>query len=274
MGGVVLGCALLLPESGLLLGAAILLSLISLLDDWRGLPVTLRFIAHFAIAAAFSFLGLPALQSLLAIVIVLAIVWMTNLYNFMDGSDGLAGGMTVFGFAALAIAAYLSGELTLASIAASIAGAAAAFLWFNFHPARIFMGDSGSVPLGFLAAALSLVGWDREAWPIWFPVLVFSPFIVDATVTLFRRALRREKVWRAHKEHYYQRLVRMGFGHRGTAFMEYALMGAVAASALIAREADRRTQILILAGWCAIYAVIMALIDQRWRNHLLSHPNA
>jgi UDP-N-acetylmuramyl pentapeptide phosphotransferase/UDP-N-acetylglucosamine-1-phosphate transferase len=274
MAGIGVAFVLLLAESRLALGGAALLCLVSFLDDWRGLPIVLRFIAHFAIAAAFIFLALPALHPVSTTAIVLAIVWMTNLYNFMDGSDGLAGGMTVFGFAALALATYLSGELILTSMAASVAAAAAAFLWFNFHPARIFMGDAGSVPLGFLAAALAVLGWDRGAWPVWFPVLVFSPFIVDATVTLFRRALRGEKVWRAHKEHYYQRLVRMGFGHRNTALMEYVLMGSVAGTALLAREANQAVQLLTLAVWFGVYAAIMAIIDRRWRAHLLSHPNA
>jgi UDP-N-acetylmuramyl pentapeptide phosphotransferase/UDP-N-acetylglucosamine-1-phosphate transferase len=100
-------------------------------------------------------------------------------------------------------------------VCAGVAAAAAGFLCFNFHPARIFMGDVGSVPLGFTAGALGLVGWRSGAWPLWFPLLVFAPFILDATVTLLRRALRGEKVWQAHRSHYYQRMVQMGLGHRG-----------------------------------------------------------
>lgn len=274
MAGVTLGLGSLLPGSALALIGALALCTVSSLDDWRGLPIAVRFGAHVIVAAAFIMLSAPGLHPLGFVAAVLAIVWMTNLYNFMDGSDGLAGGMTVFGFAALALAAHFSGALTLALMAAIVAAAAAAFLWFNFHPARIFMGDAGSVPLGFLAAALAVLGWDRGAWPVWFPVLVFSPFIVDATVTLFRRAARGEKVWRAHKEHYYQRLVRMGFGHRDTALMEYVLMGSVAGTALLAREANQAMQLLMLAAWFGVYAALMARIDRRWRAHLLSHPNA
>jgi UDP-GlcNAc:undecaprenyl-phosphate/decaprenyl-phosphate GlcNAc-1-phosphate transferase len=274
MAGVSLGLGSLLPGSALALIGALVLCTVSFLDDWRGLPIAVRFGAHVIFAAAFVMLSAPGLHPLGFVAAVLAIVWMTNLYNFMDGSDGLAGGMAVFGFGALAVAAHFSDELTLALMAATVAAAALAFLWFNFHPARIFMGDAGSVPLGFLAAALAILGWDRGVWPIWFPILVFSPFIVDATVTLFRRAVRGERVWRAHKSHYYQRLVRMGFGHRNTALMEYGLMMAAAVSALFAREASHAVQIFTLASWCVIYAVIMALIDRRWRAHLLSHPNA
>ena len=148
--------------------------------------------------------------------LALAVAWITNLYNFMDGSDGLAGGMSVAGFGAYSIAAWLAGDAATGALCAAISGASVAFLLHNFYPARIFMGDVGSIPLGFLAAALGIVGWRNDAWPLWFPLLVFGPFIGDATVTFFKRVARRERVWRAHREHYYQRMVRMGFGHRGT----------------------------------------------------------
>ena len=90
------------------------------------------------------------------------------------------------------------------------AAAAGGYLLFNFPPARIFMGDAGSSLLGYLAAALSLWASQAGYFPIWIAVLVFSPFIVDATYTLFRRLLRRERVWEAHKSHCYQRLVELG----------------------------------------------------------------
>lgn len=91
-----------------------------------------------------------------------------------------------------------------------IAAAFAGFLIFNFPPARIFMGDTGSSTLGLLAATLSLWGARDGVFPVWIAVLVFSPFIVDATVTLFWRLLRHEKIWQAHKAHYYQQLVQTG----------------------------------------------------------------
>jgi UDP-N-acetylmuramyl pentapeptide phosphotransferase/UDP-N-acetylglucosamine-1-phosphate transferase len=107
---------------------------------------------------------------------------------------------------------------------ASIASAAGAFLLFNFHPARIFLGDTGSTTFGFLAVAIGLLGWRDGVWSIWFPVLVFSPFIVDATATLLRRGLQGERFWLAHRTHYYQRLILSGWSHRKTALVEYGLM--------------------------------------------------
>jgi UDP-N-acetylmuramyl pentapeptide phosphotransferase/UDP-N-acetylglucosamine-1-phosphate transferase len=198
---------------------------------------------------------------------------MTNLYNFMDGSDGLAGGMALFGFSTYAAAAAFGGAPDVVLLSLCLAAAAAAFLAFNFHPARIFMGDVGSIPLGFLAGSLGLLGWDRNIWPLWFPLLVFSPFIVDASVTLARRALRGERVWQAHRDHYYQRMVRSGLGHAGTALRWYAVMAAAGASSLLALFAPQHLQYLALLAWLSIYLCAGWLIDRRWRNHLNESAN-
>ena len=94
------------------------------------------------------------------------------------------------------------------------------------------MGDVGSIPLGFVAAAIGVYGWYSAIWPAWLPLLAFSAFIVDTTLTLAQRAARGEHLWQAHRKHYCQRLVRMGLGHRRTALAEYVLMAATGISAL------------------------------------------
>jgi UDP-N-acetylmuramyl pentapeptide phosphotransferase/UDP-N-acetylglucosamine-1-phosphate transferase len=185
----------------------------------------------------------------------------------MDGSDGLAGGMAMIGFSVYAIAALVADAPSLAQACLAIAGAAAVFLRYNFHPARVFLGDAGSVPIGFLAAALGAHGWSAAIWPAWFPVFVFSPFIIDASVTLVRRALRREKVWRAHKEHYYQRLVRLGWGHRRTAFAEYLLMAGCGAAALVALKLPETIQTVVLVTVLVTYWVLMQWLDHSWSRH-------
>jgi UDP-N-acetylmuramyl pentapeptide phosphotransferase/UDP-N-acetylglucosamine-1-phosphate transferase len=192
---------------------------------------------------------------------------MGNLYYFMDGSDGLAGGMAVFGFGAFAWAAAMGGEAGLAVLCAGVAAAAAGFLCFNFHPARIFMGDVGSVPLGFLAGALGVAGWRAGAWPLWFPLLVFAPFILDATATLLRRALRGEKVWQAHRTHYYQRMVQMGLGHRGTALRAYGLMAGCGAAAVVALTAGFSLQCIIITMCITVHFFVAYRIDRAWRRH-------
>jgi UDP-N-acetylmuramyl pentapeptide phosphotransferase/UDP-N-acetylglucosamine-1-phosphate transferase len=198
---------------------------------------------------------------------------MINVYNFMDGSDGLAGGMALFGFGFYGGAAWLAGDSAFASVNFAVAAAAAGFLFFNFHPARIFMGDAGSVTLGFLVAALGLLGWQQGHWPAWFPVLVFSPFIVDASLTLARRLLRGEKVWQAHREHYYQRLVRMGYGHRVTALLEYVLMLLAGLSALWGLQQGERHRLGLLWLWASTYLVLMVVVDAHWTRFIQRTSN-
>ena len=265
--GVAVACALAQPGVAVTLGAALALAAVSFADDLLGLPTLARLAAHLAAASAVIAFELGYSEPVLFTLFLFAIAWYTNLYNFMDGSDGLAGGMAVIGFGAYAIAAHLSGAGPFAALCASVAAAAAGFLVFNLPPARLFMGDAGSVPLGFLAGALGVVGWSRGFWPIWFPLLVFAPFVCDATLTLLRRALRRERVWQAHRDHYYQRLVRMGFGHRGTALVEYAVMAGCAAIALLARREPSTVQAGALALAAALLIAIAFWVDLRWARH-------
>jgi len=249
---------------GAILAAAGGLAVLSLADDLHTLPTLLRLAAHLAAAGAALSLGIGIAEPLPFAVLLLAIAWSANLYNFMDGSDGLAGGMAVFGFGAYAWAAHQAGHGALATASGSIAAASLAFLLVNFHPARLFMGDAGSVPLGFLAGALGVLGWREGAWPLWFPALVFAPFACDATLTLLKRLLRRDRVWLAHKDHYYQRLVRMGYGHRATAWIEYAAMAACASLALFARTAEAGVQIGVLCAATLGLSAIALWIDVRW----------
>ena len=249
---------------GSILAIAGALAVISLADDIRTLPALLRLAAHFAAAGAALGLGIGVAEPMLFALLLLAIAWFANLYNFMDGSDGLAGGMTVLGFGTYAWVAQQAGHGALATASIGIAVATAAFLAVNFHPARLFMGDVGSVPLGFLAAALGVLGWRDGIWPLWFPVLVFAPFVCDATLTLVKRLLRREKVWEPHKDHYYQRLVRMGFGHRATALIEYGAMAGCAATAILFRAAQPAFQAAALGTAAIVLAAIAVWIDARW----------
>jgi UDP-N-acetylmuramyl pentapeptide phosphotransferase/UDP-N-acetylglucosamine-1-phosphate transferase len=266
LAGVLLAFALLRAEPVLAALVAVL-TVISYLDDRSHLPIALRFGAHAVAAAVFVFTTAPDVHPAWQAVLALATMWVTNLYNFMDGSDGLAGGMALFGFGAYALAAWLAGDAVFVVVAASIAAAAAAFLVFNFPPAKVFMGDAGSIPLGFLAATLGILGWWAGHWPLWFPVLVFSPFIIDASLTLARRLLRGERVWHAHRTHYYQRLVQLGWGHRNTALAEYGLMAACGALGLWALEQPPAIQWAAVGAAIVAYLVLAALVDVAWRRH-------
>lgn len=250
----------------IVLACAAALCVLSARDDVRSLPVEVRLPAHLA-AAAIAVLALEAPSSWSwwqPLIAVLAIGWMANLFNFMDGTDGLAAGMAIVGFGAFAVAAESAHSTPLAWASAALAAAACGFLAHNFPPARVFMGDAGSIPLGFLAGALGLLGVAAGAWEWWFPVLVFSPFIVDASVTLLRRMARREKFWRAHRDHYYQRAALAGVSRRNLAACGYALMIAVAASALVARGQDAPVRWAIIFGWLVAYALLIALCTRRF----------
>jgi len=242
-------------------GAFLAVALVSIIDDLRGLSPLARILVHL-IATVVLVEGLIGEWGWMALFFVLAVIWMINLYNFMDGMDGFAGGMALIGFTFLATAGYLSGHEAFAVYAMAVGASAAGFLLFNFPPAKLFMGDAGSTALGALAAALSLWGVHDGIFELWFPLLVFSPFVVDATVTLLRRLLRGEKVWQAHREHYYQRLALAGWGHRRTVMAEYVLMLATGSSAVALLHWEQAAP-YGLAAWTVIY-VLLAYRSERF----------
>lgn len=243
----------------------VILTAISFADDVRGVPVPVRLGVHLLTAGACAASLMAQDHGVLAIAVAtLGIAWMMNLFNFMDGSDGLAGGMTTIGFSVYGLAAWTAGSTAFALMNFSVAAAAAGFLVFNFHPARIFLGDVGAVPLGFLAAVFGLIGWLQRDWLWWFPLLVFSPFIVDASATLARRLLRHERVWEAHRDHYYQRLVQMGWGHRRTALAGYALMLSCGVAALFTLSMPTAGQFAVLATTGTIYIALVIAVAREW----------
>lgn len=271
IGGVIMvpmALATSIPVSawpGLLPVLAAALCALSFVDDRWELPIALRLVSHLAAATLLCQSLLASPSPWVLALAVLALVWAINLFNFMDGSDGLAGGMALFGFATMGWA-LLDSVPEMANLALCLAAASAGFLLLNFSPARVFMGDAGSVPLGFLAGGIGIAGWRHGVWPAWFPLLVFSPFVVDASVTLARRVLRRERFWRPHRDHYYQRLVRMGWSHRRVALTGYCLMAACGISALALLQANFVVQVAGLSAWCGIYAAAMLSIDRTWAN--------
>lgn len=262
-------------QSGWILMMLALIVVVSLWDDWTELPPGVRFLVH-GVAAAGVVLGagltidviaVPRLTTLalgwLAVPLtILCLMWMTNLYNFMDGMDGFAGGMTVMGFGFLSLLAWAGGDTFVAVLSLLTVGATGGFLIYNRPPARIFMGDVGSTLLGFLAGTLSVLEIKRGLFDFWVPVLIFSPFIVDATTTLCRRLLRGEKIWQAHRQHYYQRLVLLGWSHRKTVLVEYCLMMACGLSALLYTRVGAGERLALLGAWLLIYVGLAFCV--RW----------
>ena len=277
MGGTLAAAVLISAQGGrlpwLLVGVPVVaLVLLSLVDDRYGLSVRVRLPVHLLAALWLVLplaLGGGGVSWWWAPVLVIGVAGFANIYNFMDGANGLAGGMAVFGFASYGLA--LSGigggegDAALAALCFALAAASAGFLLFNLR-GRIFMGDAGSVPLGFLAAAIGVQGWSAGHWSCWFPLLVFAPFALDGGVTVLKRMARRERFWEAHREHYYQRLVRMGWRHGQLAAAAYALMALCGAAAIWALDAVPHLFVLIFATIALLFIVLALLIDAAWRR--------
>jgi UDP-N-acetylmuramyl pentapeptide phosphotransferase/UDP-N-acetylglucosamine-1-phosphate transferase len=190
------------------------------------------------------------------VALVLAFAWValvTNIYNFMDGIDGLAGSQAIVAGLALALAGGLVRNPLVAVGGALIAAAAAGFLLHNLPPpARLFMGDVGSTFLGFTFAGLTLLGnlgVGGGRLPFEFGVVVLAPFLFDGVVTLARRVLRGERWFEAHRSHYYQRLVLGGLGHGQVTgiYVGLALIAAAAGLAGLTVDEPLRQALAVVA---------------------------
>jgi len=255
------------------LGAACVVA-VGFRDDLRGASIFTRLVAQSLAAGilvvawgAPAALELPGIrwqwpEEVAAGFTILFVVWMINLYNFMDGIDGLAAGMAVAGFTAYMLLSHRAGREPMALAASGVAGAAGGFLVHNFPPSRIFMGDTGSTLLGYLAAAFAIWAERAGVFPLWVAVVAFSPFVVDATATIVRRALAGQPVWRPHRSHYYQRLVLAGWSHRRTTLCGYVIMTLAAVSAMMAPRLSVPGQWQLLGAWALLYAVIGWMITR------------
>lgn len=239
---------------------------LSFVDDRRGLPTKVRFLAHLICASVCvtAILGLE--RPVVLAIAILSVTWMVNLYNFMDGMDGFAAGMTITGFGAMAGAFALAGRWPMAWMALSASAAALGFLLFNWHPAKIFLGDVGSIPLGLLAGTMGIEGWSGGVWPVWFPIVVFLPFTGDATLTLLRRIVKRERFWEAHRSHAYQRLVLLGWGHVATVTAEYAMMLVCAILAISFIKATLLATVAMLSLLAAVYLALYVGVSLAWQR--------
>ena len=207
-----------------LLGGGLLVSGVGFVDDRRALPASIRFAAQ-TLAAAWALWWIGGLSQLQigaqvvhpgwpgVLIAALGILWTMNLFNFMDGLDGLAAAEAVFVAGAGAVLAAFAGHSAIAVVAWVLAWASAGFLYWNWPPARIFMGDVGSSYLGYVIALLALGDVQSSAAAVWVWLILGGAFFVDATVTLVRRWLRRDRVSEAHRQHAYQWLARR-WGHR------------------------------------------------------------
>ena len=250
------------PEEMLLIGGAIVLMAISWIDDRRGLGPAIRFGAQMiAVGAVMAMLPgdlsisgglLPLPLDRLAAAFIW--LWFVNLFNFMDGIDGLAGGSAAAMGLGLMLVWLRHGPDQLEAFrGAMIIAVSLGFLVWNWHPAKIFMGDVGSVPLGFLLGygliRLAMDGGQVAA------LIIALYYLADATITLLKRARRGEKVWRAHREHYYQRSTQLGRSHGRTAKTAIMVQFALAIFAWLS---------VLWGGWMLFPAIGLVALLLRW----------
>lgn len=216
-----------IPGFAALAAGSVLVGLVGLLDDRRGLPAGVRLVAYVVAAgillasggyvAELQWPAGPSLQlGWLGIPLTLLwIVGLTNVYNFMDGIDGLAAVQAIVAAGAVSVIAFSDGNASLSVYAAALAAGVLGFLTHNWPPARIFMGDVGSAFLGYSFAGLAVLSGIGPAIPVpfWAWVVLLAPFIFDASLTLVGRVSRGERWFEAHRQHLYQRLVRSGWSH-------------------------------------------------------------
>lgn len=262
------GIAWLSPDASqyvaLLLGVSLLVA-VSWMDDRRNLPALTRLVAQIvAVAVGLAmfpfgdlvFQGLAPLW-LDRLVAGLCWLWFVNLFNFMDGIDGLAGTEAATIGLGLAAIGWLTGGGPLPVwTGLAVLGAAGGFLVWNWHPARVFMGDVGSVPLGFLLGWMLLRTAADGQWAA--ALLVPLYFLADATITLVRRLLSGKTIWQAHREHFYQRAVQAGRSHAAVVrAVIWTNVGLAAAAVLSLR-----------LGWPALVTgcALVALLLLRWRG--------
>lgn len=267
--------------SPVLLIGALAIAVISFLDDCYSLSAAIRFSIHLAVAVLLVVNGyyLTELEvagwvwqwplSMAMVVSCLFIVWSINLYNFMDGMDGFAAGMAIVGFSCFALLGWQAQHQLFVTANLIVVAAVAGFLLFNSPPAKIFMGDTGSSTLGFFMAAFSIWANVENIFPAWIALLIFSPFIVDASVTLVRRLFAGEKIWKAHRSHYYQRLVQVGWGHRKTVLYAYLVMVLCSISSWLAMQMDAIFQLSMVLGWIVVYFSIIVGISKLERRCLI-----
>ena len=262
----------------ILVAATIAVWAISAWDDWAGATPAARLFVH-VIASSGIILAwtAPSAAPIFALLSTLALIWSINLFNFMDGADGIAASVAVIGGLALAGLSYSnSSDLNapfVSNAALLLAAAALGFLLLNLPPARIFMGDGGSTVLGLVLAALSLRGLIDGLWPVAVPLAIFMPFWADATYTLFRRTLARHNPLKPHRDHLYQRLALAGLGHRGVLLWITGWSLLSASIGYFLRGVHGGTGAMLSIAYATLY-VLLTEWALRKQPNLLMNPRA
>ncbi|MEO8192562.1 MAG: glycosyltransferase family 4 protein [Gemmatimonadales bacterium] len=277
LGGIIIAAMLHWVDWNLaiaLAGGGAMIATVGWVDDHRSLSALARFAVQFISAgwAMFWVGGLPSLSvgsasvelGLLGTMLgIVGIVWAINLYNFVDGIDGLAAGEAISTGVIGGLILFAMGRTGLATVSLLIAAASAGFIPLNWAPAKLFMGDVGSGMLGYLFAVLAVASENAGAVPLLIWVLLLGAFVFDATVTLCRRIAHGERWYHAHHSHAYQRMVQAGRSHAQVSTTILIINLALAVLAIVAWL--RPTFFLIAIGAGAVLLSIIYLSVERIR---------
>ena len=240
-----------------------LLFLVSLIDDFRNVKASVRLSIHFLCIAVYVHFYLineidtyfyfsKSFEKLIIYsFLIVALAWFINAFNFMDGIDGITSVQVIFLTSSLTFLNYILG-FNNSTLHYAIIGACSGFLIFNWSPASIFLGDSGSIPLGFLMTHILL---DFALKGFWVASLILPMYyILDTTITLMIRVLNKEKFWKAHSQHFYQRSVRSGKSHSKVCIHVIILSSGLFLFALLSVVIKNNTIFLLLSFfWCAYF---------------------
>ena len=271
-----------LPAAPLLafIGLALAVSAVGLADDLFSLPPLAKLgaqvIAASALVAAIGpieriavpFAEWASLGPLAAPLTIFAIVAFMNVFNFMDGLNGMAAGCGAVAAVALALIASLVGIAPVVWLAALLTPAILGFLIFNAPEARVFLGDNGSQPLGFIFAGLAIIGARAEPAPLsaYLLPLIFMPFVFDAGFTLIHRVIRRRNILQAHREHLYQLLHQTGYSHGAVAALYGVTTAFCAVAALVMTIAPVEAELSILLATLPAFAGLGVFVLGRARK--------
>jgi UDP-GlcNAc:undecaprenyl-phosphate GlcNAc-1-phosphate transferase len=187
---------------------------------------------------------------------VLWIVAITNAVNLIDGLDGLAAGTSIIAAATMAISGYATGQTEMASMALILIGASLGFLKYNFHPAKIFMGDTGSMFLGYNLSVLAIMGFTKSftVLSLVTPILVLAIPILDTLFAIIRRKMNNKPIFKPDKNHLHHCLLNYGFSHRNTVLIIYAVSAVLALCGLI------MTYLNPAQGMCLLVVISVIII--------------
>jgi Fuc2NAc and GlcNAc transferase len=262
-----------------------LIAAVSWVDDVRGLPVFVRLPAHLIAAVAVvtacggvHVLAIPAIGTVDVGMAgtVFAVIWivaLTNAFNFMDGSDGIAGLQAVVAGTGLAIIGFITHEPILIVVPALIAGSSAGFLRSNWAPAEVFMGDVGSAFVGYSLASVSVMAAASSPSVAAAGIMAVWPFVFDTAFTMLQRIRRGERIWEAHRSHLYQRSIAHGAGHAAVAIEYAAAAAATAAGAIlwVTGVDERGVAVLVLAAAVGVWLWMRMTSRERGQMQVAPH---